>query len=1058
MASTPSDRLGLRLIGTGDFQDTWGSSLNSDALSLIDEGIAGVETIALSGDVTLSTTQYVSNQSRNRVLRFTNNSLSGTPTVTLPSTERFYIIHNALGGTYGITFSNGSATVSVAANITTALIWQTGSVLYGIDLATGTDVATVAPQITNNNLQTVAGQIAPTNNIGTLAGINADITTVATPAYKALVEVVGEATYKALVEVVGESGYKAFVETVGNATYKALVETVGNATYKALVETVGETNYKAVVEVVGNATYKALVEVVGESVYKGKVETVADATYKSQIEDLNDATYKAQLQDIATSPYKPLIQTVGNATYKALVEVVGESTYKALVETVGNATYKALVEVVGESVYKGKVETVGNTSNMASVNTVANGMTSIGDFAKVYQVSTNNPTARGNGDTPLLAGDLAYVTSSNKLRTYNATLGAWEDAGSSVSGLRQIYQYVATANQTVFPASGSISYDQTAGGAAISIFLNGVLLKTTDYTATNGTSVTLATGAALNDEVTIHTFGTFNAANTYSQSETNTLLAAKATTTDLATTNATVATKAPLASPNFTGTPQIGGSNILTSATAPASGGTADFVAQGNLTNGMTVGLRADGKVEPIVGVSEGDGNSTASSIAISSSAYRTVSSCYDETNDKTIISYADGSDIKAVVCTVTDNTLTFGTPVTVTSSNGGFLNTVCHDPTKDRLVFAYSSTISNNNCARVGQLSGTGLNSITVGAETTFANTASNLGPMTSVFQKRRAGPADVNYVIITWHKNTSNYLIAAAVEINASANTCTVYPTVDIRSANTANHDTAYFDDDQRIVASYVEPSNTYNLQVRDYSLNANLNSFTIGSGFEVDTGTWSETQVMADPLGNDDRGFLFARESQNTGYTHCWAIRCFGGSISKGTGVVVNSGDNAFRIGAASNGKNKAVLFYTLLSGGTAVKSVVVSRSSSTITAGTPATFQSYDGQQNVTHYDPDANTFISISRNPTGGIVTAKTFAEEGSNNTSFIGISDAVTSSGSTGSVKVFSGIKTGLSSLTPNSIYYVQADGTISTTSTSPAVKIGRALSTTSLQLTEANT
>ena len=63
-----------------------------------------------------------------------------------------------------------------------------------------------------------------------------------------------------------------------------------------------------------------------------------------------------------------------------------------------------------------------------------------------------------------------------------------------------------------------LSYDQTAGGAAISVYLNGVLLKTTDYTATNGTTVTLASGAALNDEISIHTFGTFNAANTYSQS------------------------------------------------------------------------------------------------------------------------------------------------------------------------------------------------------------------------------------------------------------------------------------------------------------------------------------------------------------------------------------------------------------------------------------------------------------------------------------------------------------------------------------------------------------
>ena len=104
----------------------------------------------------------------------------------------------------------------------------------------------------------------------------------------------------------------------------------------------------------------------------------------------------------------------------------------------------------------------------------------------------------------------------NKLRTYNATLGVWRRTlEARYQGYAEIYQhYVATAGQTLFPATGTISYDQTAGGAAISVYLNGVLLKTTDYTATNGTTVTLASGAALNDEISIHTFGTFNAANT----------------------------------------------------------------------------------------------------------------------------------------------------------------------------------------------------------------------------------------------------------------------------------------------------------------------------------------------------------------------------------------------------------------------------------------------------------------------------------------------------------------------------------------------------------------
>ena len=40
-----------------------------------------------------------------------------------------------------------------------------------------------------------------------------------------------------------------------------------------------------------------------------------------------------------------------------------------------------------------------------------------------------------------------------------------------------------------------------------------------------------------------------------------------------------------------------------------------------------------------------------------------------------------------------------------------------------------------------------------------------------------------------------------------------------------------------------------------------------------------------------------------------------------------------------------------------------------------------------------------------------------------------------------------------LDAIVANSIYYVQADGTISTVTTSPAVRIGRALSSTSINL-----
>jgi hypothetical protein len=67
-------------------------------------------------------------------------------------------------------------------------------------------------------------------------------------------------------------------------------------------------------------------------------------------------------------------------------------------------------------------------------------------------------------------------------------------------------------------------------------------------------------------------------------------------------------------------------------------------------------------------------------------------------------------------------------------------------------------------------------------------------------------------------------------------------------------------------------------------------------------------------------------------------------------------------------------------------------------------------------------------------------------------TNFLGISDASISSAASGNITIKGGIaSTGLSSLTPGSDYYVQDDGTLSTSSTN--TKAGKALSATTINL-----
>ena len=72
-------------------------------------------------------------------------------------------------------------------------------------------------------------------------------------------------------------------------------------------------------------------------------------------------------------------------------------------------------------------------------------------------------------------------------------------------GNRRAYTFVATASQTTF----NVVYNT----GAVDVYLNGILLQPSDYTATTGTTVVLATGAALDDEVTIICHNTFSVAD-----------------------------------------------------------------------------------------------------------------------------------------------------------------------------------------------------------------------------------------------------------------------------------------------------------------------------------------------------------------------------------------------------------------------------------------------------------------------------------------------------------------------------------------------------------------
>ena len=78
--------------------------------------------------------------------------------------------------------------------------------------------------------------------------------------------------------------------------------------------------------------------------------------------------------------------------------------------------------------------------------------------------------------------------------------------GAVVSPNVKNYEFTATASQTTFSGTDINGETLAYSAGAVQVYLNGILLRNVDYTATNGSSIVLATGAAVNDELVVSAF------------------------------------------------------------------------------------------------------------------------------------------------------------------------------------------------------------------------------------------------------------------------------------------------------------------------------------------------------------------------------------------------------------------------------------------------------------------------------------------------------------------------------------------------------------------------
>jgi hypothetical protein len=151
-------------------------------------------------------------------------------------------------------------------------------------------------------------------------------------------------------------------------------------------------------------------------------------------------------------------------------------------------------------------------------------------------VQTQIQTRRGTAATwtstnpTLAAGEIGFESDTGKFKIGTGS-ASWTSLAYAGGTTAVTYLYNATSGQTTFSGADANSLTLAYTVGAEQVYLNGVLLvRSTDYTATNGTSIVLASGAVASDVLNVIAYSTMTLTDAYTQAQANATFYPVATT------------------------------------------------------------------------------------------------------------------------------------------------------------------------------------------------------------------------------------------------------------------------------------------------------------------------------------------------------------------------------------------------------------------------------------------------------------------------------------------------------------------------------------------------
>ena len=464
------------------------------------------------------------------------------------------------------------------------------------------------------------------------------------------------------------------------------------------------------------------------------------------------------------------------------------------------------------------------------------------------------------------------------------------------------------------------------------------------------------------------------------------------------------------------------------------------------MRHGEPVILTAGGKAAPVALAPASDVGTPA---IFESAATNNIGTTFDSDSNKVVVAYRDegNSDYgTAVVGTVSGDSISYGTPVVFESASSLDASPV-FDSDSNKVVIGYRDAgNSSYGTAIVGTVSGT---AISFGTAVVFESASVSGFGMGATFD------SDSNKVVFAY-TDAGNSSYGTGI-VGTVSGTSISFGTAVVFNSATVYYTSATFDSNSnKVVIAYRDGGNSYHGYGIVGTVSGTAISYGTGVNFEA-----ASTQFISATFDSDSNKVVIAyNDEDNSGHGTAVVGTVSGTAISFGTPVVFEAATttlNSSNAATFDSGSNKVVIVYSDdgNSGyGTVIQGTV---SGTAISFGSAVVFEAADSDYNAATFDSNSNKVaIAYADHGNSEYGTGVVYSTTATNLTAanLLGISDAAISDTASGNITVKGGIAVnGLTSLTPGTDYYAQGDGTISTSSSGDAVKLGRALSATSIDL-----